>query len=322
MYKQITYPQRVLIEQFKRQGMSIIQIAVELGYHRSTIYRELDRNSSPGSYKLYGSARAQDRSEQRAQGKGRKNKITSYLKSKVDQLLKIKWSPEQIEGRANIDKYERVSKECIYQYVYEDKRKGGDLWSNLRHSHRSRRRRKNTYKQRGIIKNRVCIEDRPKIVESQKRYGDWEGDTIVGKNHKSQIASMVERKSLFVKIIKLESKEAKFTAKTISCKLKKYKNLCHTITLDNGKENADHQTLAKALNTKIYFAHPYSAYERGCNENINGLIRQYLPKKSDFSMLKQTDLDRIESQINNRPRKKLGYKTPNEVFLNLVALKC
>ncbi|MBL0262187.1 MAG: IS30 family transposase [Saprospiraceae bacterium] len=104
----------------------------------------------------------------------------------------------------------------------------------------------------GIIKNRVCIEDRPKIVESQKRYGDWEGDTIVGKNHKSQIASMVERKSLFVKIIKLESKEAKFTAKTISCKLKKIKNLCHTITLDNGKENADHQTLAKALNTKIY----------------------------------------------------------------------
>ncbi|MBL0260528.1 MAG: IS30 family transposase [Saprospiraceae bacterium] len=168
MYKQITYPQRVLIEQFRRQGMSIIQIALELGFHRSTIYRELDRNSSPGSYKLYGSARAQDRSEQRAQGKGRKNKITSDLRCKVDQLLKIKWSPEQIEGRANIDKYERVSKECIYQYVYEDKRKGGDLWSNLRHSHRRRRRRKNTYKQRELSKTEYVLKIDQRLLNLKK----------------------------------------------------------------------------------------------------------------------------------------------------------
>jgi IS30 family transposase len=164
----MTYSQRVLIEQFRRQGMSIIQIAVELGFHRSTIYRELNRNSSPGSYKLYGSARAQDRSEQRAQGKGGKNKITGDLRSKVDQLLKIKWSPEQIEGRANIDKYERVSKECIYQYVYQDKRIGSDLWSNLRHSHRTRRRRKNTYKQRGIIKTEYVSKLDQKLLNLKK----------------------------------------------------------------------------------------------------------------------------------------------------------
>lgn len=322
MYKQFTYEQRVLLSQYLKLNWSKQKIADQLGVHKSSIYRELDRNSSEGSYKLYTAYQANLRSDLRAENKGRKSKITGLLKIEIDSLVGKKWSPEQIQGRSDLDGYEKVSHECIYQYIYDDKKKGGVLYKNLRQAHRTRRRRRNTYDKRGIIKDRISIEHRPKVVQEQKRYGDWEADTIVGSHHKSQIATLVERKSLFVQIVKLPSKSAITTRLQIARKMKKYKSKCHTITVDNGKEFADHLKLGKNLDAKIYFAHPYSAFERGCNENVNGLIRQYLPKKTDFRFVDSRMIKKIELNLNDRPRKKLGFKTPNEVFLKTVALKC
>lgn len=315
MYKQITYEQRVFLSNYLKMNWPKQKIADHLGVHKSSVYRELARNSSEGSYKVYTAHQANLRSGLRSRNKGRKSKISGALKIKIDNLLEKKWSPEQIHGRSDLEGYEKVSHESIYKYVYEDKKQGGELYKNLRQSHRTWRRRRNTYDKRGIIKDRVSIDLRPKIVQEQKRYGDWEADTIIGSNLKSQIATLVERKSLFVQIVKLSSKSANSTRLQIARKMKKYKSKCHTITVDNGKEFADHAKLEKNLEAKIYFAHPYSAFERGCNENLNGLIRQYLPKKTDFNLVDLKTLSKIELELNNRPRKKLGFKTPNEVFL-------
>ena len=214
-----------------------------------------------------------------------------------------------------------ASHETIYNYIYADKKADGMLYIHLRQTHRARHKRKNTNKKRGIIKDRVSIHDRPKEIESRVRLGDWEGDTIVGKNHKSAIATLVDRVSKETKIMKLPTKTARTTAKQITLKMKKSKTPVLTITFDNGKEFAEHKRIAKILNATIYFADPYSAYQRGTNENTNGLIRQYLPKGTDLNLITHYDLKKIENSLNNRPRKTLGFLTPNEYIYKSVAIK-
>jgi transposase, IS30 family len=314
MYSQINAEQRVIIATLQKAGYSKPRIAEEISVHRSAIYRELKRNSSQGAYGVYNARQAQQRSTDRASNKGRMQVIDSFMEDHIrEAIMHDEWSPEQIKGRAKKDGISMASHETIYQFVYEDKRAGGTLYTKLRRSHRCRRKRKNTNKRRGMIIGRVGIEKRPPVVDRQDRFGDWEGDTIVGKGHKSAMATMVERKSLYTVLIPLDHQGADHTAERIIAAMEGH--LCRTSTFDNGKEFACHLKIAEALNLKVFFASPYSAWQRGCNENTNGLIRQYLPKSTPLGNKSKEEVKAIEDKLNNRPRKKLGYKTPNEVYL-------
>ena len=197
--------------------------------------------------------------------------------------------------------------------MYAEQRRGGTLYKHLR-SQKKQRRRYRGYLRRGQIPNRISIDERPKIVASKRRFGDWEGDTIIGAHHQGALLSFTERKSKLVRLIKLKDKGAPTVCRTTIKLLATFRGRLHTITVDNGKEFCAHEAMAAALSTKIYFAHPYSSWERGLNENTNGLIRQYFPKKSDFSQITTRDVRRAEARLNNRPRKTLGYRTPKEVF--------
>ena len=312
-YKQISYEQRITLDYLLKEGISKADIAKKLNVHRSTVYREIGRNSTK-NYKLYNSKQANNQAVKRKLNCGNTNKITNEIQLYIDEKLKLRWSPDEISNRGKLDHKIDVSHETIYKYVYDDKKNGGVLYGFLRQAHRVRRKRKNKYNVRGQIKDRVSIDERPKIVDKKSRIGDFEGDTIIGKNHQGAIATMVDRKTLLVKIIPLESKNAKSLSTELIAKMMPLKDNIKTITFDNGKEFAEHKIIADKLNTKVYFAHPYSSYERGCNENTNGLIRQYLPKKTDFTKIENGYIEYIENELNNRPRKKLGYKTPNEVF--------
>jgi len=209
----------------------------------------------------------------------------------------------------------KLHHETIYRMLLQDKRNGGTLYKHLRHLHKSHRKRYGSYERRGRIKNAVSIEQRPAIVDSRSRIGDWEGDTVIGKNHKSAIYTLVDRKSLYTVIVKLNGKNAtELVDKTLKV-LEPMSSKIHTITYDNGLEFAEHERMAKALDVDIYFAHPYSSWERGINENTNGLIRQYFPKGTDFNKVTNSQIEFVMERLNTRPRKTRGGKQPVELFL-------
>ncbi len=320
-YKTIQYEQRILIAQYIKENKGQNEIGRLLSIDKSVISREIKRNSSPGTYKLYNAQQAEKRSRERSKNKGRKSLIVGVVKLKIDKLIAMKWSPDQINVRTKSAGENLACHETIYQYIYKDKREGGTLFMHLRQTHRARHKRCNTYRKRGIIKDRISISERPEIVEQRTRLGDWEGDTMIGKNHKSAIVTMVDRTSKQTKIMKLKSKNARQTAAKITRRMKASKTPVLTITVDNGKEFSEHKRITKALNAQVYFADPYSAYQRGTNENTNGLIRQYLPKGTDLNLVSQYELKKIENSLNNRPRKSLGYLTPNEYICQTVAIK-
>lgn len=320
-YKYITLEERVKISILLKEKKGPSEIGRILGKDKSVISREIKRNSSPGSYQIYSGVQAQKRFDERAKKKGRKSKIDDQMKLEIKERLVKKWSPEQIVGRCKIDKVPMASHETIYLYIYEDKKNGGDLFNNLRQSHRTRRKRRNKNDSRGQIIDRISIKDRPKVVEKRKRIGDWEGDTIVGHRHKSQIGTMVERMSKLTIIVALNQKTAQETADQFVREMKNTALPIYTITFDNGKEFSNHKQIAKELKTDVYFADPYSSYQRGTNENTNGLIRQYFPKGTDFSKVTIEHLKEVENELNNRPRKKLKFLTPNEYFRKSVAFK-
>lgn len=221
--------------------------------------------------------------------------------------LREDWSPEQISNHA------AISIETVYQRVYADKRAGGLLWQHLR-CQKQRRKRYGKHDRRGIIPNRQSIETRPPIVEERSRIGDWEADTIIGKNHKQAIVSLVERKSGYTLIRKVKRKTARAVRKAAVSLLKQHLDKVHTLTSDNGKEFSEHEQIAKAIGADFYFAHPYASWERGTNENTNGLIRQYFPKNRDFTTITQQEINHAMKRLNNRPRKRLGFLTPAQVF--------
>jgi IS30 family transposase len=218
-----------------------------------------------------------------------------------------------------VEQQESVSHERIYQHIYANKRAGGDLYRHLR-CQKTRRKRYGQRDRRGQLPARRSISERPKIVEAKQRFGDWEADTIIGQNHQQAIVSLVERKSKLTRLAKVERNTADAVRRELTAQLKSL--VVKTITSDNGREFAYHQQIAQQLGAGFYFAHPYSSWERGLNENTNGLVRQYFPKKSDFSKINDRQISTVVERLNNRPRKTLGYKTPNEVFfkLPLVAL--
>ena len=243
-----------------------------------------------------------------------------------EKLTQEQWSPDQISGRLAKDGIAFISHERIYQHIWKDKKNGGKLHLHLRHSGKKYNKRKNNNSGRGLIPNRVDIDQRPAIVAEKSRIGDWEADTIIGANHKGVVMSHVERKSKYTKLAKLPNKSADSVARACARVLLPLADRIETITYDNGKEFASHAEIVASLGAQSYFAKPYHSWERGLNEHTNGLFRQYFPKGTDFAILSDADVQRVEDELNSRPRKILGYQTPREVFFiaqNLpVALHC
>lgn len=308
-YRQLARDQRYQIYALIKAGHNQTRIATLIGCHKSTISRELRRNRGLKGYRPYQADElAYDR-----QCEAYRSRIAWDTWQQVERLLRQDWSPEQISGRLKLENQPTVSHECIYLYVYADKRRGGTLHRHLR-SQKKQRKRYSGYIRRGQIPNRTSIDERPQIVANKGRLGDWEADSIIGARHKRGILSAVERKSKLTRLRNLATKAAaEMKDKTIEV-LTPLVALVHTITIDNGKEFCEHEQIAAGLQARIYFAHPYASWERGLNENTNGLVRQYFPKKYDFAKITDQDLKRVEDLLNNRPRKTLGYRTPNEVF--------
>lgn len=313
--KHITKEQRYTICVMKQQGFSQKDIALTIGKDKSVVSRELKRNCDKRS-KKYDADLAQRKYEQRQRYKPKRIRFTEDIKQHVDELLNEDYSPEQIVGRSKIAEKPCVSIERIYQYVWKDKKEGGTLFKHLRRKGRKYRKRGSSKDTRGIIKDRVDIEQRPAIVNEKQRLGDLEIDTVIGQNHKGALLTINDRVSSMVWIARLEGKNADELAQKAIEVLSPYKNLLNTITADNGKEFAEHKTIASDLSIDFYFAKPYHSWERGANENMNGLIRQYFPKGSSFENISNDDVQRIQDILNNRPRKKLNFLTPNE-FLSL-----
>jgi IS30 family transposase len=301
-YTHLTREERYQIYALKKAGHTQVEIAQVLARNPSTISRELARNRGGRGYRP---KQAQRLAEQRCAINARQIDDDDWRFAKA--RLKEQWSPEQISGHV------AISTETVYQRVYADKQNGGSLWQHLR-CQKQRKKRYGKTDRRGIIPNRKSIDDRPAIVETRKRIGDWEADTIIGKNHKQAIVSIVERKSGFTLIRKVERKTAQAVGAAMTALLKPYRKKVHTITSDNGREFAGHEAVASTVKADFYFAHPYASWERGTNENTNGLIRQYFPKHRDFTTITQQEIDMAMERLNNRPRKRLGYLTPNQVF--------
>jgi len=301
-YTHLTREERYQIYALKKAGHKQYEIAELLERSKSTISRELARNIGGRGYRP---KQAQCMAEERRAMNART--IDEETWQFVCARLREEWSPDQIS------KYAEISIETVYQRVYADKRAGGLLWKNLR-CQKLRKKRYGKAERRGIIPNRLSIEDRPAIVETRSRIGDWEADTVIGKNHRQAIVSIVERKSGFTLIRKVERKTAQAVSQAMIGLLKPHRKKVHTITSDNGKEFAGHEEIASKLKADFYFAHPYSSWERGTNENTNGLIRQYFPKNRDFTTITQQEIDMAMERLNSRPRKRLGYQTPSQVF--------
>ena len=311
-YTQLTQDQRYQIYILMKAGFTQSETADLLGVHKSTISRELRRN---GGQRGYRPQQAQQRCLERRQKKA-KTRIEPPTWHLVRQLLRQDWSPEQIHLWLDKEARIQLSPEWIYQYILTDKQAGGTLYQHLR-CQKQRKKRYGAYSRRGQIPNQVSIDQRPAVVDARSRFGDWEVDTVIGKQHRQALITIVERKSKLTLIAKVARKTAEAVTEAIIRLLKPLAAWVHTITADNGREFADHQKIAKALKAKFYFAHPFASWERGLNENTNGLVRQYFPKKHDFTTITQNQIEKVMDRLNNRPRKSLGIKTPNQVFFGI-----
>ena len=307
-YTHLTSEERYHISALRKTGLSYAGIARTIGRDKSTISREINRNTGKRGYRpKQANQLAHDRKRNGNQ------QITPFGFAYISLLLEQDWSPEQVNGRLKMIGWLDVpSVERIYQYIYQDKADGGGLHTHLRCQKKRRKRYASGQQRRGQIVDRRDIEERPTIVDERSRFGDFEGDTVVGHKHKGVLLTFADRMTRLTIIRPHINRKSDLIAQSSINALKDYE--VHTITYDNGKEFAKHQLVAEALNTDIYFAKPYASYERGTNENMNGLIRQYLPKsvRLDTVSIEQTQL--IEDRLNNRPRKVLGYQTPLEVL--------
>jgi transposase, IS30 family len=316
-YNQLNQIQRYQIEILKKAGNNQKEIAILLGVAPSTIGRELKRNKGKKGYRP---KQAQIKAESRRQQAPRTLKMTPALIVLIEDMILLDWSPEQISGTLKEEQDISISHERIYQHIWTDKLNGGSLYKHLRQSGKKRKQYASKDK-RGQIRNRVSIDDRPMIVNEKTRIGDWEIDTVIGKNHQGALVTIVDRVSKLTLIKKVASKHADVvTAATITL-LRPYLDKTLTITADNGKEFSGHEKMKAALDADVYFAHPYSSWERGLNENTNGLIRQYFIKGSSFENITDKDVEEVMEKLNHRPRKTLNYKTPHSVFFAETLLK-
>jgi len=312
-YRRIGYEERCQLHALVKRGLKQEDIAATLGFSQGTISRELRRNRGGRGYRF---KQAQNKTDARQHSvRGQARKLTQPLHRLIAaRLQQERWSPEQISGWLKNERDTSISHERIYQMIWQDKRGGGTLWRCLRRRGKRYNKRSGQNGGRGLIPNRIDISERPAIVARKSRLGDWEGDTVVSAGHKGGLLTHVERKSMLTKIVKLPRTTAKATHKATVRRLKPIRRFVATITYDNGKEFASHQQTAKALKAKVYFATPYHAWERGLNENTNGLIRDFFPKGTDFSMVSYAKVAKVERLLNSRPRKSLGFRSPQEVF--------
>ena len=312
-YHHLTRDQRCQLHTLKSSGESTDKIARQLGVHRSAIYRELKRNRGLKNY-TYQEAQKKA-SERKLVVAYRKRKMTTERIAAIEEKLQLQWSPEQISGWfKTAPGSQTVSNETIYKYIWENKRQGGSLYKNLRHQGKKYNKRGAGKAGRGCIPGRVDISERPAIVDEKTRLGDWELDTIIGRDHKGVIVSMVERYSKLTRLAKVSRKTAQEVKEALIHRLSDVSDSVHTLTSDNGKEFACHQEIASQLGASMYFARPYHSWERGLNEHTNGLVRQYLPKHQRLDEVTQETVQDVESLLNNRPRKVLQFRTPIEVF--------
>lgn len=323
-YSQLSIEEREKIQKGLWQKQSIRTIASELGRSPSSISREINRNLPP-QHILYTPRLAHQRARLTIKNRGKRLRLkSSFIRQYVITKLRADYSPEQIAGRLRLDHPgSKVSPEAIYQYIYAQYFRDGfgachglDLRPYLKRYHRVRKRKHRLYPSEvGLIPGRISIEDRPVIVDQRTRFGDWEGDSLISRKSLAGLNSLVERKSGLLFLSKLTSVSKSETTKVVITRLKSVPSrLRQTLTFDNGKENAGHKDMKRELNMDIYFAHAYCSSERATNENTNGLVRHYLPKGTDFATVSERQIKLIERKLNSRPRKRLKFKTPLEVF--------
>jgi len=316
-YNQLTLVKRYQILTLIKERYNQKDIALKVSVHPSTICREL----KPFKMKDYNPEEAHIQAKLKHIKKHKRQAMNNQIEKYVKQKLKEDWSPEQIVGRMKKDTTSTISHETIYQFIYKNKSNGGLLYKHLRHRNKKYHNRSNQYKKRSIIPNRVSIDQRSKIADKKTDIGHWEIDTVIGKDHKGAILTIVDKASKFLLIKNLGSKHADITRDATIDLLHSLKGITHTVTADNGTEFTYHEEVSKALDIKYYFCDPYSSWQRGLNEHTNGLIRQYIPKKSSFENISQEEIVTIANKINHRPRKSLGFKTPFEVFMKAFSKK-
>lgn len=314
----LTYEQRYTISVMKVQKFSQTKIAESIGKDKSVVSRELKRNCDGRNFE-YKADLAQRKCINRHISKPKKISLTTAIKTQINLLLEEKYSPEQIVGVCKKKQIACVSVERIYQYIWQDKKAGGSLHKHLRTRGKRYRKRGNSKDRRGIIKDRVPIHERPPEVELKERFGDLEIDTIIGKNHQGAIVTINDRATGILRMKKVKTKEAELVKDAAIELLNDWKPIIFTITADNGKEFAQHKTISEILDINFYFARPYHSWERGANENLNGLIRQYIPKASNFDSITDQAIYEIQEKLNNRPRKRFNFESPNYMFNQKVA---
>lgn len=321
-YQRLTLAQRYLIQTLNQQKQTQQFIAQQVGVSQPTISRELAKNRQQHPGQSYQAQSAQERA---AQLKSRAPyKLKGNLLTTVICRLRNRLSPEQICGELHRKSTQRqLHHETIYRYIYQHKKLAISQFSDheiltqyLRIRHRKRYKDRSKPIKRQLIPNRVSIDLRPAIVETNTELGHWEADTVIGKGHDGALLTLVERCTKYVLIVKLASKQARALATAATKALRQSGLPVKTVTFDNGLEFASHEHIARQLQAGTYFAHPYHSWERGLNENTNGLIRQYIPKSCPISIVRATDVSWIQDQLNHRPRKSLGYLSPAEFAQN------
>ncbi len=316
----LTEKQRYAISCLLQTGKSQTEIATIIGKDKSVISRELRRNCD-GRSKKYNPDLAQRKADTRKSEKPHYESITPMVKQEIVKYLEMDYSPEQIVGYCRKEAIEMVSHETIYQLVWADKHKGGKLYLHLRTNGKKYQKRGSKQAGRGHIPNRVDIDQRPSIVDEKTRFGDLEIDLVIGKDHQGALLTINDRASSMVWISKLTGKCANEVSNALIEKLLPFKDYIHTITSDNGKEFAEHEKISKALGCDYYFAKPYHSWERGANENMNGLIRQYFPKKSSFDNITNEYVMYVQNKLNSRPRKKHNFSSPYEFLIDKFGLE-
>ena len=307
-YKQLTREECYQLYSLLKMGISVADISKVFKRHKSTIYREIQRNKGK---KGYHPKQAHTKAVERRHLY--KTQIPDKTWKIIERLIRKDYSPDQISNRLRKFNIDSISYVWIYWYIQMDKCAGGSLYTHLR-IQKQRKKKYAQFSKRGVIPGQISIEKRPRVVDKRLRYGDWEVDTIIGKNHKGAMVTLTERKSKLTLIKYVPFKTKELVALAIIELLTPLKIWVHTITSDNGREFTSHAMISKKLKCKFYFAHPYSSWERGLNENTNRLIRQYFPKGYDFRTIHHKQVEKTMNRLNNRPRKTLDYKTPNEVF--------
>ncbi len=324
LYKQLTQDERDLIAHLHAKGLARNEIARQIGRDKSTISRELRRNSS-GIYDVYLAHKAQTRSVIRKSQSGQRPRLKNKrIKQYVIRKLKQGWSPEQISGILKQTRPElRISHEAIYQFIYDKETlKIMNLKVYLPRANRIRRPRGHSRKHKALhIPRRISIDERPKYIEKRKQIGHWESDTMISRVSKASVVILLERVTRYTKLAKIKAKQARENSNAINRRLGRLpKSARRTITYDNGSENIEHERTNKVLGTDSYFCNPYHSWEKGSVENTVGLVRRFLPKKTDIAKITKEQIKFIEDRLNHRPRKCLNFKTPYEVFISSVAL--